>query len=184
MDSFLTQLVIICYCYYLMFTWSHIWFVKAPFFWLLYHFHLIPSFLRTFFMAQGVLGFSWTFTCLSYNQGISEKSHSFLWGMVFRNQNLCYKYGFFLPGVGVTVCLPGDRDRWSWILTHNLIPSTATGSSLPSPVPHLYLPLPWISTLIDNKNSFRIAAPFITTTTYLPEEFKSGGYFCYLCHAS
>ena len=61
MDSFLTWLVIIYYCYYLMFTWSHIWFVKAPFFWLLYRFHLIPSFLRTFFMAQGVLGFSWTF---------------------------------------------------------------------------------------------------------------------------
>ena len=83
--------------------------------------------------------------------------------MVFRNQNLCYKYGFFLLWGGCHCSAfqeieIGDQ----WILTHNLIPSTATGSSLPSPVPHLYLPLPWISTtLIDNKNSFRIAASLL-----------------------
>ena len=66
-----------------------------------------------------------------------------------------------------------------WILTHNLIPSTATGSSLPSPVPHLYLAFPWISTtLIDNKNSFRIAASLLLQQHTYSKEFKSSGYFC------
>ena len=86
---------------------------ESSFFWLLYPFHLIPSFLRTFFIAQGVLGLSWTFYIPTYNQAFLRNLIPLCGEWYLETKISAISMFFFALGWVSLLCLPGDGDRWS-----------------------------------------------------------------------